>query len=171
MKVFPKSLNHNGQLCDVYFEEVFNFGVIEDNLIEKVHAICIYKGKLLVVHHPEWNIWGIPGGTREGDETIDETLRREIQEETNCEITSCFPLSYLKVVDEEGNFHYRVHFFCNVKPIAEFEVDPAGNIGKIEWINPSDFERYIEENKEFKTEVVKHALDTLHHFNSDFMFQ
>lgn len=165
MKNYPKALTYKGQRCDIQHFTVDSFGDIEDNLIEKVHAVCMYNNKFLLVNHPEWNIWGIPGGTREKNESLEETLRREIQEETNCNVIKFTPISYDKVIDDVGNFHYRVHYFCKVEPISEFEFDTAGNIDKIDWINPNDFENYIE-NKEFKKNVIQNVIDNLKHYEN-----
>ncbi|MDP2656650.1 MAG: NUDIX hydrolase [bacterium] len=141
--------------------DVDHFNDIPDNLKLKAHAVCLYNGKILLVHHPEWGIWSIPGGTRERGESIEETLVREILEEANCKVIDCQPIAFQKVVNpSDETLYYRLQYFCNVIPVEDFKEDPAGNIDKIAWIQPRDFELYIE-NKEFKIIVIRRALELL----------
>lgn len=157
--VIKDAIGHNGQRCDIHHVNADNFSKIPDNLKLKAHAVCVYDGKMLLVNHPQWDVWGIPGGTREPNESIEETLKREIQEEANCRVIDIKPIAYQKVVNSSGDIcHYRLQYLCNVIPLGDFEGDVAGNINKISWIEPTDFEAYIE-NKEFKRLVIRRALE------------
>lgn len=158
MKIFKAAITHNGKRCDVTHVDVDNFNDIPNELILKAHAVCICDNKMLLVNHPEWDIWGIPGGSRELGESIEQTLIREIQEETNCEVLEYRPIGYQKIVSSDDEIHYRLQYLCMVKPLGEFEADPAGNINKIIWINPNDFKEYIEK-KEFKEVVIQRAIE------------
>jgi len=161
MKLFKKAINHNGERCSVCHVDVNHFDDIPDELKLKAHAVCINNGKMLLVNHPEWDIWSIPGGTRDEGESIEETLKREILEETNCKVVDYRPIAYQKVIGPLGDIrHYRLQYMCDVVPLGDFKEDPAGNVDKISWIRPSDFERYIE-NKEFKRVVIRRALELL----------
>jgi ADP-ribose pyrophosphatase YjhB (NUDIX family) len=116
---------------------------------------------MLLVNHPEWDIWSIPGGTRDVGESMEETLKREIKEETNCRVIDYRPISYQKVVDPVGETrYYGLQYLCNVVPLGDFKEDPGGNINKIIWIDPDDFEKHIE-NKEFKKLIIRRALELL----------
>jgi 8-oxo-dGTP pyrophosphatase MutT (NUDIX family) len=86
MKLFKAAISHNDSRCDVCYEDADHFNDIPDELITKAHGVCFWNDQLLLVHHPKWDIWGIPGGTREENESILETLVREIKEETNCKV-------------------------------------------------------------------------------------
>lgn len=160
MKIFKNAINYNGQRCDVHHVDSDNFDDIPDSLRLKAYAVCFWYGKMLLVNHPEWNIWSIPGGTRDHGESIEETLKREILEETNCEIIDYTPIAYQKVVSPDGDIHYRLQYKCNVIPLGDFKEDVAGNINKIAWIKPNDFEKYIEK-KEFRKIVIQRALNLL----------
>lgn len=160
MKIFKDALTHNGSKCDVCYVETDHFDDIPDEQIQKAHAVCICDGKMLLVNHSEWNIWGIPGGTREDGESIEQTLAREILEEANCEVLDFTPISYQKIVDSKSDVSYRTQYICNVRPLGEFESDPAGNINKITWVTPQDSKGYIE-NKDFKQAVIDRALSVL----------
>jgi putative hydrolase of HD superfamily len=157
-KVFKGAISHNGERCDIHHFDANDFNDIPDELSIKAHAVCFHDGKLLLVNHMEWDIWSIPGGTREAGESIEETLHREIMEETNCKVTDYYPISYQKVISPDGKLqHYRLQYVCNVIPKGEFKKDPAGNVDKIAWISPNDFEKYIED-KEFKRSIIRRAL-------------
>ena len=157
MKLFKNAMGYNGHRCDVWHIDANNFKGVKDELILKAHAVCFNNGKMLLVNHSEWDIWGIPGGTREPGESLEQTLKREIEEETNCKMINCLPISYQKVISADNEIHYRAQYICNVEPIDDFKIDPAGNIKKILWINPCDYNKYIEK-REFKEIIIKRAL-------------
>lgn len=158
MRIFKNAVTHNGYKCDVHYFDASHFDDIPNELILKAHAVCFWNNKMLIVNHPGWNIWGIPGGTREIGESIEQTLIREILEETNCEVLDYIPTGYLKIITPENDIHYRAQYICNVKPVGEFKFDIGGNIDKIKWIDPNDFKKYIEKKK-FKEIAIKKALD------------
>ena len=163
--IFEKVLTHDNERYDVHHLDVENFDNIADDLKLKAHAVCMHNGKMLLVYHPEWGIWSLPGGTREAGETIEEALKREIEEETNCEVIDYCPIAVQKIVNpNDGNkHHFRLQYLCNVAPLGDFENDPAGNISKITWIDPRKFEEYIE-NKEFKKVVIRSALEIIKNY-------
>lgn len=72
-------------------------------------GIIVYKHKVLVILRdnkptiPSPNTWQFIGGGPEPNETPDETLIREIKEETNIDITDYKFLTLLKM--EEGDKH------------------------------------------------------------------
>jgi 8-oxo-dGTP pyrophosphatase MutT (NUDIX family) len=160
MEYFEHCFNHNGEVWGIEHHNVSDFGDIEDSRIEKIHALCLMDGKLLLVHHPRWNIWSIPGGSRESGETIEQTLHRELEEETNCQIVSMKPISYQKAISPSGEYSYRVQYLCMVKEIGVFEKDPAENIDKIHWIDPAFYSDYIE-NKPFRHAVFVNLLKNI----------
>lgn len=158
MKKFINAISYKGQKCDVVYIHTETFDSIPDKLILKAHAVCFYDNKILLVNHSEWDIWSIPGGTRNENESIDQTLAREIKEETNCEVLDFKPISYQKIISPDGNTHYRLQYICNVKPLGEFEADSAGSVCKIIWIDPENFKEYIEK-KEIRKAVLQRAVD------------
>jgi putative hydrolase of HD superfamily len=161
--VFKEAISYDGKRCDVHHVNADHFDDVPDDKKTKAHAVCLHDGKMLLVNHPEWDIWSIPGGTREQGETAEEALEREVLEETNCKVIDSRPIAYQKVVSPRGDtLHYRLLYLCTVVPQGEFKEDPAGSINKIDWINPRDFESYIE-NKEFKKAVIRRALPLLKH--------
>lgn len=57
----------------------------------RVCGICVQDGQILLINHAGMNesgdFWSPPGGGLEFGETIEECLKREFLEETNCEIS------------------------------------------------------------------------------------
>ena len=159
--IFEKAITHEGERYDLHHIDTDNFDEVPNELKLKAHAVCIHDGKMLMVHHPKWDIWSIPGGTREKGESIEETLRREVLEETNSQVMDFKPIAYQKIISPNGNkYHYRLQYLCNVVPLGEFHGDIAENINKIIWIDPKKFEEYIE-NKEFKKIIIRRAIEIL----------
>ena len=158
MEIYKDALTYNDQRYDVHYFEAENITSVPDELVVKAHGVCFWDGKMLLVNHPQWNVWAIPGGTREQGESIEEALIREILEESNCRVVDMNVLGYKKIIAPDGSFHYRAQYICAVEPVGEFEFDVAGNINKIIWINPCDYKDYIEE-KGFREVVVRRAVD------------
>ncbi|MDA8611355.1 NUDIX hydrolase [Candidatus Pacebacteria bacterium] len=154
---FEKAITYKKERCDVVHKNTTDFSEIPDHQIEKAHGVCIHNNKILLVLHPEWNIWSIPGGGRDEGETITETLKREVLEETNCKVLSWQPIAYQKIAASTGDLYYRALYVCDVIPEGDFVKDVAGNITEIKWVGFDEYENYIE-NKPFKLEVVREAL-------------
>jgi ADP-ribose pyrophosphatase YjhB (NUDIX family) len=155
--IFKNAIEHNGHRCDVHHFDSIDFDKIPDELKLKTYAICFWNKKMLLVKHPQWDIWGIPGGTREKGESIENTLQREIKEETNCKTINYIPFSYQKIVSNKKDIYYRLYYKCNVLPLGKFKKDVGGLVNKIKWINPKDFEKYIED-KEFRRVVLQKVI-------------
>ena len=164
--VFKKAVIHNNERCDIHHIDTGRLDNISDNLKLKAHAVCIYNGKMLLVNHSKWDIWSLPGGTRDEGESIEETLKREIKEETNCKIINYQLITAQKIINPNSNkYHYRLQYLCYVIPLGDFKNDPAGSIGKITWINPNKFEEYIEK-KEFKKIIIRTAIKILRNYEN-----
>lgn len=59
---------------------------IHDQYDFVISAYIVFKGKVLLVHHPRYNMWLPMGGHIELDEDPEEALFREIKEETGLEV-------------------------------------------------------------------------------------
>lgn len=94
--------------------------------------------------------WGLIGGSIEPGETFEQTLRREIKEESNMEILAFLPIGYQKVTDiKSGKMMYQLRYACRVKPLGPFVIDGGDGmsekgITEIKLINPADYKEYFD---------------------------
>jgi len=105
---------------------------IQENLdVQLKYAVIVtrYREKWVLVKHRERSTWEIPGGRKERFETIDETARRELYEETGAVEFDLRAIT-LYSVESEGVVTYGKLFFAEVK---RFEKLPESEIEKIEF--------------------------------------
>ncbi|MCX6712777.1 MAG: hypothetical protein NTY66_01060 [Candidatus Vogelbacteria bacterium] len=95
----------------------------------------------------------------EKGETFIETLKREIQEESNMKVLSCLPIGYQKVTDTRDNsFVYQLRYACLVRPYGPFIEDPAGSITKIKLIDPAGYKQYFDWGQ-IGDQIISRALE------------
>lgn len=99
-------------------DEVFQFAVI----------VSQYKGKWVFCKHRERTTYECPGGRREENESINETAKRELWEETGAKKYDLKPVCVYSVVrDSEESFG--MLYFAD---IIEFEKLPPFEMEKME---------------------------------------
>lgn len=107
--------------------------------IRVVNVICRRDdGKILGLQHFERHALELPGGKREGDETVLDTADREMMEETGIKIC-CLSRDVFIDVGDKGTLHATI--FC--EPIGEDairELAPTKE-GQPVWVDPEDFQR------------------------------
>ncbi len=134
--------------------KTYEINVIDDNNFSKLKNITqVYgfvfngEGKILIVKL-KGKEWGLPGG---GPEKIDknwqETLKREVDEETNIDIIEISPAGYVLNKTEMHNEKNRtgclLRAVAKVKKIKERVPDPAtGSINERKFISPNEFLDY-----------------------------
>ena len=101
------------------------------------------KGQVLLVQYPEGDssagLWDLPGGRlNEGESAID-GLKREVLEEVGAEITvNEIIATHPRVINETFRLFIVVYRASFVDPTLTL-VPEAGEIGKIEWKDKSEF--------------------------------
>lgn len=130
------------------YQDADNFDNLEYEKCKQTYGVCFYKDKLIIAlgyFGGNGESWGLIGGRIEKDETFEQTLRREVQEESNMKIVSFKPIGYQKVINlEDQSFIYQLRYACIVEPLGDFESDPAGTITEIKLIDPKDYKKYFD---------------------------
>lgn len=116
--------------------------------IDKIAYIRIENGKILSTKSRGKTKYYIPGGKREGNETDEETLIREIREELNVSIIS-ETIKYLGTFSAQADSHRAGIFVKMTCYTAEFEgsLEPCNEIDEIKWLSYTDREQVSEVDK------------------------
>jgi ADP-ribose pyrophosphatase YjhB (NUDIX family) len=156
-ELYKSAVEWKDEYCDVLHFNATDFSHIPNEKIKKVHGVCFKDDKMLVVYHEKWGVWGIPGGTRENDEELLDTLEREIHEESSCLLLNAHPIAYQEIKHSDGSNYYALFYHCEIDTDGSFKEDLAGTITKQEWINPEEYHKYVEE-KPFRKKVIEDVL-------------
>jgi len=113
--------------------------------ITQSSGVCFDEQGRILLLKQEGRKWNIPGGTPEGNETSEETLRREVYEETTVRLGLCEPIAYQEVLEDGVVAKYQVRFACLIDSIEPQKPDPdKGSIHERAFIEPQLVMDYIE---------------------------
>lgn len=113
--------------------------------ITQASGVCFDEQGRILLLKQEGKKWNIPGGTPEGSETPEETLRREVYEETTVKLGKCEPIAYQEVREDGILTKYQVRFACLVDSIEPQKIDPPkGKIHQRLFVEPERAMDYIE---------------------------
>ncbi len=145
MKITSQYLGYSGVAYTFKYEDADSFDQLPYDQCRQTYAVCFWENKIVIVMHGKKNHWGLVGGTIEKGEMLEETLKREIAEESNMEMLSCLPIGYQKVIDNrDGSYFYQLRYVAIVKPKGQFIADPAGDITEIKLIDIDDYKKYFD---------------------------
>lgn len=130
------------------YSDADSFNDLDYNLCRQVYGICFCDDKIVIGYGGQKKDWGLIGGTIERGETFEQTLKREIREESNMEVLKCIPVGYQKVIDaRDGSHIFQLRYACAVRPLGPFVSDPAGGVTEIKMIDPVDYKKYFDWGK------------------------
>lgn len=114
----------------------YDIGVINDEKLEYAVICAMYKRKFVFARHKERETWEIPGGRREIGEMIEETGRRELEEETGAKQFSMHRACDYSVSREEGTSYGRL-FYSEIEELGDL---PNMEIEEVSFLNemPTD---------------------------------
>ncbi len=144
----------------VVYEDIDTVQDLGVRIIKHVHAYCFYQGKILIVWSPNKNYWALPGGAIEDGETVEMSVVREVQEESNMKVLKHVFLGVQDVFEGE-NVVSQTRSVCLVEPYGAFISDPDGDVTQIKFIEPSELKQYVDWG-EIGDHLLERALLTLH---------
>lgn len=102
----------------------------------KIGAIILRDGKILAVRKKDSDIYIMPGGGPENNETHEETLRRELKEELAVDSKNFKPFdSFIEpAIFEPGNIIAYVYYAD-----IEGEPKPSSEIVEIKWLDRNKY--------------------------------
>jgi ADP-ribose pyrophosphatase YjhB (NUDIX family) len=112
-----------------------------------VGAIIIIEGKILLVQRgtePGKNKWSIPGGLVKLGETIQETVTREVKEESNLDVEAYRLIDAVNNLEKDSNGNLRYHFviidfFAKLKSGI---LAAGSDVLKAKWVPFDEVEEY-----------------------------
>lgn len=124
-----------------------NFENLPYQNCKQVYGVCFVGDNIVLVYGEsgeDGKGWGLVGGHVEKNETFEQTLTREVEEETNMSVEECQPIGVQKVISPTGEVSYQLRFVAKVKPLGEFVSDPGGSVTEIKIIDPNDYRKYFD---------------------------
>ena len=156
--IFEDILPWKGTNFKVVWHDTNSFDNLDISKCSQCYGVC-FCGDKIVIGRRLAGHWGLIGGTIEKGETFEQTLRREIIEESNMRILSFLPIGYQEVWRPDGSSNCQLRFACKVEPIGKFESDPAdGGITEIKLIDPKDYKKYFDWGK-VGERIMKRAIE------------
>lgn len=155
-------VGHSGVTYFFEYCDADTFLHLDKSACTQIYAVCFVGEQIVIVYGGKKGTWGLVGGTIEEGETFEETLRREIQEESNMEVLSFLPVGYQKVTDaRDGSFVYQLRYMCTARPYGPFASDPAGTVTAIKLIDPKDIKHYFDWGN-IGDRIIERAMELKH---------
>lgn len=133
-----------GKIYKLRYYELGNYDHLDPEKIKQVYGVCFYQDKMVIAFDNKKKIWGLVGGKPEKGESIQQTLEREVKEESNMQVLKWRPIGIQEVTDPDGNNYFQIRVACKVKPLGEFTKDPAGTITEVKLIDPIEYKNYFD---------------------------
>lgn len=159
MQITEKYVGHSRVEYLMEYSDADSFDDLDYDKCRQVYGVCFCDDKMVIGYGGKKQNWGLIGGTIEPDETFEQTLKREIQEESNMEVLTALPIGYQKMTDtRDGSFVYQLRYACLARPHGPFVSDPAGSITEIKLIDPVEVKNYFDWGK-IGDRIIARALE------------
>lgn len=143
MKLTSNFTNSSGEkVFQTYFDGEDLVEVLDKKNFGGSHAYCFCGDKLVLVNHPKGG-WMPPGGGMEEGESVEQTVEREVMEETNMKVLHQELIGY-SVFEMPTRNVKQTRSMCIVEKIGDFISDPDGEITEIKLIDPQDYKKYFD---------------------------
>ena len=145
MQITEEFIGYSGVKYALEYKDADSFDDLDYSKCTQVYGVCYYENKLVVGFGGKKKNWGLIGGTIESGEKFEETLIREIKEESNMNVLSYVPIGYQKMIDtRDSSYVFQLRYVCRVKPHGPSVEDPDGGITEIKLIDPQDYKKYFD---------------------------
>lgn len=148
-----------GKKYPLIYEDKDDFNDLPYEKCTQVYGVCFCDGKVVLGFSRKMQKWSLLGGNIEPNEKVEDTLKREVQEESNMKVLKCWPIGYQKLADDSK---YQLRYACLVEPFGPFVTDPDASDGhgvdRITLIDPKDFKKYIDWGK-IGNRLIKRAIE------------
>jgi ADP-ribose pyrophosphatase YjhB (NUDIX family) len=164
MQIKSTYKNKSGKTVDYTYYEDFDVNHdVGGKIMHGVHAYCFYGDKMVLVNHPKSG-WTPPGGHIEIGEKYEDTLIREVKEETNMRVLKHELIGFIDL-SEPDRVVRQTRSLCIVEPYGDFITDPDGEIAEIKLIDPADYKQYFDWG-EIGERMMKRALELKNKFEN-----
>ncbi|MDO8570579.1 MAG: NUDIX hydrolase [Candidatus Daviesbacteria bacterium] len=127
---------NNGKIYKFRYYELGNYDHLDPEKIKQVYGVCFYQDKMVIVLNGKKKTWGLLGGKPEKGESIQQTLEREVKEESNMQVLKWRPIGIQEVTDPDGNNYFQLRVACKVKPLGDCDL--------IKLIDPLEYKNYFD---------------------------
>jgi len=143
----------------IEYSDIDSFDALNPKECRQAYGVCFYGDKLVIGYNGKKGTWNLIGGTIEHGEMFIDTLKREIQEESNMEVLSCLPIGYQKATNlSTQQSVLQLRYVCIVRPYGDFIKDPAGSVSEIKLIDPAEYKKYFDWGK-ISDRIISRALE------------
>ena len=119
------------------------------------------EGRILLLRRADERIWGLPKGTVEPGETLEETAVREVQEETGIRVRILTPLTEIQYrfysPRDDANVEKRVVYFLAERVGGRLKPEPG--FDDVRWLTRAEALRRL--HFENDRNVVRRAYEAL----------
>lgn len=120
-----EKLDWKGTKYDVELYEVDDVEGLSP--ITQVQVVPFVDKDQVVIYKHIDGYYGLPGGSIEPGESLEQALRREVKEESACEITDFGLIGFMKNTKKpENKVTYQLRYWAQVKLLDEPINDPCG---------------------------------------------
>jgi ADP-ribose pyrophosphatase YjhB (NUDIX family) len=152
----------------IEYEDADSFDHLSKDRCKQTYGVCFCDDKMVIGFGGMKSGWGLIGGSIEAGETFEQTLTREIQEESNMQVLKQLPVGYQKVTPEGKESFYQLRYVCMVRPLGPFVVDGGDGMSKkgiteIKLIDPVDAKKYFDWG-EIGDRIIERAIELKSHW-------
>jgi hypothetical protein len=143
LKVINSFMTVAGKTSKIIYHDADSFDGIDPKKTTQAYGVCFYGDNMVIGFGGKKKNWGLIGGTIEKGETFEDTLKREIIEESNMEVVGFVPVGYQEVIHGK-KYKIQLRYACKVTPLGAFVKDPAGSVTEIKLIDPKTYKKYFD---------------------------